>query len=139
MEKWRLDILREEKGVDPNIISVPQKNIILSIFPELQYTNTEKWKIVESWMTDLNRIGLIDNDLKFNFENFLRKQKILSTHHIYLSYNFFNEDNIDLLCFEDFCKYFIYFWYPLADNLTIVSEEYKWRIFIHHEGDIFIS
>ena len=77
-----------------------------------------------------------DEDLRFNFHQLLLKEKLSICDYVYISYDSFRE--IDKVSLSEFCKKFIYYWYPVADDVEIVADDFSWKMLLRHDGCIFL-
>jgi hypothetical protein len=50
--------------------------------------------------------------------------------------NWYQFDDIDIMNFNDFNKYFEHIWFPSADDIEIFDSTYDWILFISHNGSI---
>ena len=131
------------EGYIPPLIPVTEddKSIIISrIFPELHVKDEITiCRQVDSW-DSIAPIYSIDyendEDLRFNFHQLLLKEKLSICDYVYISYDSFRE--IDKVSLSEFCKKFIYYWYPVADDVEIVADDFSWKMLLRHDGCIFL-
>lgn len=143
MDKIKLELLRDMEGYIPPLIPVTEddKSIIISrIFPELHVKDEITiCQQVDSW-DSIAPIYSIDyendEDLRFNFHQLLLKEKLSICDYVYISYDSFRE--IDKVSLSEFCKKFIYYWYPVADDVEIVADDFSWKMLLRHDGCIFL-
>ncbi|WP_276741907.1 hypothetical protein [Victivallis vadensis] len=143
MDKIKLELLRDMEGYIPPLIPVTEddKSIIISrIFPELHVKDEITiCRQVDSW-DSIAPIYSIDyendEDLRFNFHQLLLKEKLSICDYVYISYDSFME--IDKVSLSEFCKKFIYYWYPVADDVEIVADDFSWKMLLRHDGCIFL-
>ena len=143
MDKIKLELLRYMEGYIPPLIPVTEddKSIIISrIFPELHVKDEITiCRQVDSW-DSIAPIYSIDyendEDLRFNFHQLLLKEKLSICDYVYISYDSFRE--IDKVSLSEFCKKFIYYWYPVADDVEIVADDFSWKMLLRHDGCIFL-
>ena len=143
MDKIKLELLRDMEGYIPPLIPVTEddKSIIISrIFPELHVKDEITiCRQVDSW-DSIAPIYSIDyendEDLRFNFDELLLKEKLSICDYVYISYDSFRE--IDKVSLSEFCKKFIYYWYPVADDVEIVADDFSWKMLLRHDGCIFL-
>ena len=143
MDKIKLELLRDMEGYIPPLLPVTEddKSIIISrIFPELHVKDEITiCRQVDSW-DSIAPIYSIDyendEDLRFNFHQLLLKEKLSICDYVYISYDSFRE--IDKVSLSEFCKKFIYYWYPVADDVEIVADDFSWKMLLRHDGCIFL-
>lgn len=70
----------------------------------------------------------------FNVTDVFSYLNIAPNETIYI--NWYHYDDIDVMCLNDFCKYFEYIWFPGPDDIDVFDNTYSWVLSINHEGDI---
>lgn len=70
----------------------------------------------------------------FNIADVFRYLDLLPNETIYI--NWYHFDDIDVMGYNDFCKYFEYVWFPGPDDIDVFDDTYSWVLSINHEGDI---
>ena len=143
MDKIKLELLKDMEGYIPPLIPVTEddKSIIISrIFPALHVKDEITiCRQVDSWAF-ITPIYIIDyrndEDLRFDFHQLLLKEKLSICDYVYISYDSFRE--IDKVSLSEFCKKFIYYWYPVADDVEIVADDFSWKMLLCHAGCIHL-
>ena len=137
MDQDRLDLLREKEGFVPRIQQVPKDDLIMGkIFPELsEYSDAALRSFFISWdrLGLLEPLGVVEDDVNFDFAGFLRGKRWSLPKQLYLMYCL---DSIDRVDTDHFCENFPYFWYPVCDDLFVCSGDFDWRLEICHDGTI---
>ena len=76
--------------------------------------------------------------IEFDFEDLISHLNIKPNIKIYI--NWYHYDNIDIILFREFCKYFDYIWYPSSDDIDLFDDDLSWVISVSHDGSInFVS
>lgn len=70
----------------------------------------------------------------FFIADVLNYLKLVPKDEIYI--NWYRFDNIDIMNFNDFNKYFEHIWFSSADDIEIFDGTYNWILFISHNGSI---
>ena len=83
----------------------------------------------------INGQNALDENL--NLVKFLNAYHIPMEKYVYLVWGDF--ESIDKMLFTDFVYYFDDIWFPIAENLAFYFKSFKYIIFIHHEGFIYIK
>jgi hypothetical protein len=71
--------------------------------------------------------GFMMSDV-FNYLNIVPKEKI------YI--NWYQYDDIDIMDFKDFDKYFDDIWFPISDDIEVFDDTLGWVLAINHDGYI---
>ena len=142
MDKSRLELLKDMGGYIPPIIPIidDKPKIISKIFPTIpvedKITIRQQVDLWDSTAPIYSIDYINDEDLQFNFRRLILKEKLNICDYIYISYNSFKE--IDKVSLNEFCEKFVYYWYPVADDLEIVADDFSWKMLIRHDGCIFL-
>lgn len=81
---------------------------------------------------DAEKIGSAKDNIKL--QEIFFSIKIIPQQYVYITWDSFND--IDVMPFDDFCKYFDDIWYPSVDDVGVFDDSFSWFIIITHYGEI---
>lgn len=81
---------------------------------------------------DAEKIGRAKDNIKL--QEIFFSIKIIPQQDVYITWDSFND--IDVMPFDDFCKYFDDIWYPSVDDVGVFDDSFSWFIIITHYGEI---
>lgn len=135
MEDFKLKNFNEEYGFD---------------IPTLKKISLEECEKIRSKLFSIYNIENIDVILKemynncypikkvdyegenFDFNDLFVELDINIPKKIFINWQKF--DDIDIISYDVFNKYFFDIWYPIADDIEIFNNDLKWMISIRHDG-----
>ena len=143
MDKDRLDLLKETEDYIPPIhtLGTGELQSFYSQFgaaPEIIREMFLSGEIFHKLLYSDDTPPVMRLDKKSEetaFKNFLSEKNICDES-VFLIYNY-SEDEVDQIAIAELADKFIYYWYPSADDLLIVSQHFNWIIGVRHDGALF--
>ena len=143
MDKDRLDLLKETEDYIPPIhtLSPDELQLFYSQFGNEPKIIREMFLSGEIFHKLLYSEGippamrLDENSEETALKKFLFEKNICDDS-AFLIYHY-SADEIDQIATAELADKFIYYWYPSADDLLIVSQHFNWIIGVRHDGALF--
>ena len=138
MEKFKLDNFKttyhKSMPVEKSLSKNESEAISTSLFQKLNLKKTDYFQEKES--CNFNIIGHLNAGTYYiNWDEVFQKMKLSVPREIYI--NEHNFENLDIMLFDNFKKYFTDIWYPAADDIEIFDATLNWIIVIRHFGTVY--
>ena len=145
MDKDRLELLKETEDYIPPVhtLSADELQSFYSQFraaPEIIREMFLSGEIFHKllYSEDIPPIMRLDeNSEETALKNFL-SEKNIREESVFLIYNY-SKDEVDLIATVELADKFIYYWYPSADDLLIVSQHFNWIIGVRYDGALYFQ
>ena len=136
MDQIKLENFRKEYGFDMPIVRSLSAGECLKIRENLLHKFSlddidEFFKIDKFSKLD----GFNADEANFDIKAIFSKLGIATPNEICINFNKF--ENIDILRFDDFCKFFSDIWYPSLDDIEIFDINLSFIFSVRHYGAIY--
>lgn len=138
MEKFKLDNFKttyhKSMPVEKSLSKNESEAISTSLFQKLNLKKTDYFQGKEN--CNFTIIGHLNTRTYYiNWNEVFQKMELSVPREIYI--NEHNFENLDIMLFDNFKKYFTDIWYPAADDIEIFDVSLNWIIVIRHFGTLY--